>query len=117
MPRPLLSLQSEALRAFLQRVARPIDFACRNAFAHLGTVRNLESFVAAQVRAALTELKFPRAIESDLLGLQHLFIGFHSALTPKQQRERLTQARTLLSHLQGTYLQLERNNEGGGVQT
>ncbi|HET9846568.1 MAG TPA: ATP-dependent DNA helicase RecG [Nitrospira sp.] len=117
MPRPLLSLQSEALRAFLQRVARPIDFACRNAFAHLGTVRNLETFVAAQVRAALTELKFPRAIESDLLGLQHLFIGFHSALTPKQQRERLTQARTLLSHLQGTYLQLERNNEGGGEQT
>lgn len=111
MPRPLLSLQSEALRAFLQRVARPIDFACRDAFAQLATVRNLETFVAAQVRTALTERKFPRAIESHLLGLHHLFVGFHSTLTPDQQRERLTKARTLLSHLQAMFLHEEREYE------
>jgi ATP-dependent DNA helicase RecG len=84
----------------LQRVARPIEFACRDSYAHLGALANLEQFVSAQVIAALAERTYSRTIESQLILLRNLFVDFHAGLTMEQQRERLKQARALIARLQ-----------------
>jgi len=100
MPRPDSSDPHESLRAFLQRVARPIEFACRDAYAHLPTVKNLDRFVSEQVIGALGERLHPRALEVELLSLRNLFVDFHAGLTPAEQQYRLTQAIQLLRRLQ-----------------
>jgi ATP-dependent DNA helicase RecG len=100
MPRCSTNVQPQGLHAFLQRVTRPIEFACRDSYAHLGTLANLGPFVSAQVIAALAERTYSRTIESDLLLLRELFVDFHAGLTKDQQRQRLIQARELLIRLQ-----------------
>ena len=100
MPRPDSSDPHESFRAFLQRVARPIEFACRDAYAHLPTVKNLDRFVSEQVIGALGERLHPRALEVELLSLRSLFVDFHAGLTPAEQQHRLTQALQLLRRLQ-----------------
>jgi ATP-dependent DNA helicase RecG len=81
-------------------VTRPIEFACRDAYAHLATVRNLDRFVSEQVIGVMGERVYPRALETDLLALRNLFVDFHSRLTPPEQRERLRLALELLRRLQ-----------------
>ncbi|MBP8116118.1 MAG: ATP-dependent DNA helicase RecG [Nitrospira sp.] len=81
-------------------MSRPIEFACRDAYAHLSTVRNLDRFVSEQVIGTLGERVYPRALETELLSLRNLFIDFHTRLTPAEQQERLTKALILLSRLQ-----------------
>lgn len=100
MPRCPTTVLPERLHAFLQRVARPIEFACRDSYAHLGALANLEQFVSAQVIAALAERTYSRAIETELLLLRNLFVDFHAGLSIEQQRERLKQARGLIARLQ-----------------
>ena len=95
MPRSHTAAHADGLQDFLERIARPIEFACRDAFAHLQTLTNLETFVSAQVIAALAARTYPRTIESNLLALRSLFVDFHAGLTPEQQRERLKQAKAL----------------------
>lgn len=90
----------DPFQAFLYRVTRPIEFACRDAYAHLSTVRNLDRFVSEQVIGTLGERVYPRALETELLSLRNLFIDFHAGLTPAEQQERLTKALLLLSRLQ-----------------
>ena len=87
---------------FLQRIARPIEFASRDSYAHLSTVTNLETFVSGQVISALAAGTYSRHVESDLLSLRNLFVGFHTGLTPKEQRRRLAEALTLLRRLTAT---------------
>ncbi len=92
----------DPFQAFLQRVARPLEFACRDAGAHLATVKHLDRFVSEQVIGALSERVYPRAVENDLLVLRNLFVDFHTALTPVEQQDRLAQALVLLRRLQGS---------------
>lgn len=100
MPPPDSSDPHDPFQAFLYRVSRPIEFACRDAYAHLSTVRNLDRFVSEQVIGTLGERVYPRALETELLSLRNLFIDFHARLTPAEQQERLTKALILLSRLQ-----------------
>lgn len=101
MPRPAPPDPHDSFQAFLQRVTRPIEFACRDAYAHLATVRNLDHFVSEQVIAVMGERVYPRALETDLLSLRNLFVDFHTRLTPTEQQDRLKSALGLLRRLQG----------------
>jgi ATP-dependent DNA helicase RecG len=101
MSRPDFSESHDPFQAFLQRVSRPIEFACRDAYAHLATVRNLDHFVSEQVIGALGERVYPRALETELLSLRNLFVDFHTRLTTAEQQDRLTRALVLLRRLQG----------------
>ena len=100
MPPPDSSDRHDPFQAFLYRVSRPIEFACRDAYAHLSAVRNLDRFVSEQVIGTLGERVYPQALETELLSLRNLFIDFHAGLTPTEQQERLTKALILLSRLQ-----------------
>ena len=101
MPRPDSPDSRDSFRAFLQRVTRPIEFASRDAYAHLPTVRNLDRFVSEQVIGTLGERVYPRALETELLSLRNLFVDFHTRLAPIEQQDRLRKALALLSRLQG----------------
>lgn len=101
MPRPESADSHDPFQAFLHRVSRPIEFACRDAYAHLPTVRNLDRFVSEQVIGTLGERVYPRALETELLSLRNLFVDFHTRLTPLEQQDRLTKALALLTRLQG----------------
>lgn len=100
MPRPDSPHVCDPLRAFLHRVIRPIEFACRDAHAHLSNVKNLDRFVSEQVIGALGEHRYPRPVEIELLALRNLFVDFYTRLTHAEQRDRLTQALALLRRLQ-----------------
>ena len=90
MPCPDSLDSQDHFHAFLQRVARPIEFACRDAYAHLSTVKNLDQFVSEQVIGALGERVYPRAIETELLLLRNLFVDFHTHLSSLEQQGRLS---------------------------
>lgn len=100
MPRPESFDGRNPLSALLHRVIRPIEFACRDAYAHLPTVKNLDHFVSEQVIGALGEHRYPRTVEVELLALRNLFVDFYTRLTPAEQQDRLSQALTLLRRLQ-----------------
>jgi ATP-dependent DNA helicase RecG len=101
MPRPESADSHDPFQAFLHRVTRPIEFACRDAYAHLSAVRNLDRFVSQQVIGTLGERVYPRALETELIALRNLFVDFHTRLTRIEQQDRLTKALALLSRLQG----------------
>lgn len=92
MPRPESADSHDPFQAFLHRVTRPIEFACRDAYAHLSAVRNLDRFVSQQVIGTLGERVYPRALETELIALRNLFVDFHTRLTPLEQQDRLTKA-------------------------
>jgi ATP-dependent DNA helicase RecG len=81
-------------------VARPIEFAYRDAYAHLSTVKNLDGFVSEQVIGLLAERVYPRALETELLLLRNLFVGFHTHLSSLEQQGRLSRALDVLRRLQ-----------------
>ena len=107
MPRSNVPNLHDSFQAFLQRVSRPIQFASRHAYAHLARVKNLDRFVSEQVIGALGERVYPRALETDLLLLRSLFVGFHTELSTREQQDRLSRALLVLQHLQ----------KGGGLQS
>ncbi len=100
MPRPDSPDSHDSFNAFLQRVARPIEFAYRDAYAHLSTVKNLDGFVSEQVIGLLAERVYPRALETELLLLRNLFVGFHTHLSSLEQQGRLSRALDVLRRLQ-----------------
>ena len=100
MPRTDSPNLHRSFQAFLQRVSRPIEFASRQAYAHLAMVKNLDRFVSEQVLEVLGERVYPRALETNLLLLRSLFVGFHTGLSSQEQQDRLSQALVLLRHLQ-----------------
>jgi ATP-dependent DNA helicase RecG len=100
MPRPESIEPHDPFQAFLQRVTRPIEFACRDAYAHLSTVRNLDHFVSEQVLDVMGERVYPQALEAKLLSLRNLFVDFHTRLSSLEQQDRLSRALVLLRHLQ-----------------
>lgn len=84
---------------WLDRLARPIEFASRDRYAHLDTVKNLSAFVATQVLGALAQHVYPKAIEARLISLRDLFVDFHQALPREEQRRRLDIAAEILASL------------------
>ena len=93
---------SEQFQQWLDRVARPIEFATRNAFAHLPTVKNLNHFVSSQVMQALSSRVYPRAIEAALFQLRELFLEDQQRLPVESQQRRLQEAMVILRVLRKT---------------
>ena len=89
----------EQFQRWLDRVARPIDFATRDAFAHLPTVKNLNRFVSSQVMQALSDHVYPRAIEAALLQLRGLFLHDQERLPEEDAQRRLREAKVILGVL------------------
>lgn len=77
---------------WLDRIARPIEFATRDDGAHVEIVTNLGDFISTQVLAALRQQPYPRAVEARLIALRDLFVDFPSSLSPDEQRRRLRAA-------------------------
>jgi ATP-dependent DNA helicase RecG len=77
------------LEEWLNRIARPIEFATRDDGAHLKAVTNLSDFISTQVLSALRQQTYPKAIEARLMSLRDLFVDFPSALSLDEQRRRL----------------------------
>jgi ATP-dependent DNA helicase RecG len=90
---------SEQFQQWLDRVARPIEFATRDAFTHLPTVKNLNHFVSSQVMQALSSSTYPRAIEAALLRLRELFLEDQQRLPVESQQRRLQEAMVILRAL------------------
>ena len=90
---------ADPFQQWLDRVSRPIDFASRDAFAHLPTVKNLSRFVSSQVVQALSDRVYPRAIEAALLRLRELFVEDRQRLPVIEQQRRLREAMTILNTL------------------
>ncbi|HKY71664.1 MAG TPA: ATP-dependent DNA helicase RecG [Nitrospira sp.] len=93
-PNPLTQFQQ-----WLDRIARPIEFASRDAFAHLPTVKNLSSFVSSQILGALSDRVYPRSVEAALLKLRALFVEDQSGVTTEEQQRRLLEAGAILKSL------------------
>ena len=83
----------------MDRLARPIEFASRDAFAHLPTVKNLSSFVSSQVLGALSDRVYPKSIEAALLKLRALFVEDQGRLTTNEQQRRLLEAAAIVKSL------------------
>jgi ATP-dependent DNA helicase RecG len=77
---------------WLDRIARPIEFATRDDCAHLKTVTNLSDFISTQVLSALRQQTYPKAIEARLISLRDLFVDFPSSLSLDEQSRRLQAA-------------------------
>ncbi|HEU4685683.1 MAG TPA: ATP-dependent DNA helicase RecG [Nitrospira sp.] len=89
----------DSFSQWLDRLARPIEFASRDAGAHLPTVKNLNSFVTSQVLRTLSERVYPRPVEAALLHLKNLFADEQSPLSAEDQQKRLQEAALVLQHL------------------
>ncbi len=87
------------LQDWVDRIARPIEFASRDEFAHLRTVKNLSAYVSAQVLSLLAQKVYPKAIEARLISLHELFADFQPALPFEEQRRRLVLAGTIVRSL------------------
>lgn len=98
-PKPL-----EQFQHWLDRVSRPIEFATRDAFAHLPTVKNLNRFISTQVMQALSDRVYPRAIEAALLRLRELFLEDQPRLPAQDQQRRLQEAAAILGALRKAVL-------------
>src|SRR5688500_15101274 len=93
---------AEAMAQFqqwLDRLARPIEFASRDAFARLPTVKNLSTFVSSQILHALSHQVYPKSIQSALLKLRALFEEDHQRFTLEEQQRRLREAAAILRAL------------------
>jgi ATP-dependent DNA helicase RecG len=100
----VIQQSTEAIAQFqrwLDRLARPIEFASRDAFAHLPTVKNLGSFVSSQVLWALSDHVYPKSVEAALLKLRALFTEDQAQLTTEEQQRRLLEAGAILKALRG----------------
>jgi ATP-dependent DNA helicase RecG len=106
MQTPSKSASAKAFQDWLDRVARPIEFATRDECAHLGAVKNLGSFVAEQVLSALANRVYPKAIEARLVSLRDLFVDFQRVLPPHEQRRRLQAAVAIVNTLRSVAREL-----------
>jgi len=88
-----------SFQQWLDRVARPIEFAMRDECAHLGAVKNLGPFVSTQVLSVLAEQVFPQTVEARLVSLRDLFLDFQPSLPSYEQCRRLQEAAGLVQAL------------------
>ncbi|MFM8551485.1 MAG: ATP-dependent DNA helicase RecG, partial [Nitrospiraceae bacterium] len=106
----------ERLQQIVQRLARPIDFASRDAYAHLSTVKGLGPFVSRQVVEALAERIYPPAVESDLLTIRQLFADYDQIPDQAERRRRLVGAQTILSRLRSPDSAARGEERGEGAR-
>lgn len=107
-----------SLRDIVERVARPIEFASRDAYAHLARVKNLGPFLSSQIIRVLAEAVYPPTIETDLLALRTLFCDYDNQLAPAERKRRLAEARMILSRLRmGEVKEAGRRSMLGGEPT
>jgi len=99
MWRPAEAEPSEPFQQWLDRLARPIEFATRDAGARLPLIKNLDSFVTDQVMRTLSRQSYPRAVEASLLKLRDLFGGDQGTLSPANQQRRLREAAAIVQAL------------------
>ena len=99
MEPPAESSLPATFHEWLDRLARPIEFATKDDCAHAGAVKNLSSFVSHQVQSALAREWIPPAIESRLRSLRELFIDFQQTLPIDEQQRRLRAACAILGRL------------------
>ncbi len=99
MQAPTESSPHTPFQEWLDRIARPIEFASRDDCAHLRAVTNLRSFISSQVLSALRQDVYPKAIEARLISLRDLFIDFQPTLPFDEQRRRLQAAALLIKAL------------------
>jgi ATP-dependent DNA helicase RecG len=99
MQAPTESSPHTSFHEWLDRIARPIEFASRDDCAHLGAVTNLSTFISSQVLSALRHDVYPKGIEARLISLRDLFIDFQAALPFDEQRRRLQAATVLIKAL------------------
>lgn len=99
MQAPTESSPHTPFQEWVDRLARPIEFACRDDCAHLGAVTNLSSFISSQVLSILRQDVYPKAIEARLVSLRNLFVDFQPALPFDEQRRRLQAAAMLIKAL------------------
>lgn len=111
MQTPSEADSSTPFQDWLDRVARPIEFARRDECAHLGAIKNLSSFIDAQVLSALARQTYPTAIEARLVSLRELFVDFQPTLPLDEQRRRLQVAATIVQALRSAARQMP---EGSG---
>lgn len=83
----------------VQRLARPIEFACRDAYAHLANVKSLGPFITHQVLEALASDVYPPNVETDLLALRALFADFDASADPAERQRRVADAQVILGRL------------------
>ncbi|HET9313410.1 MAG TPA: ATP-dependent DNA helicase RecG [Nitrospira sp.] len=103
---------AEAMAQFqqwLDRLARPIEFASRDAFARLPTVKNLSTYVSSQILHALSHQVYPKSIEAALQKLRALFEEDQQRFTLEEQQRRLREAAAILRTLR------EATEDQGGV--
>ncbi len=89
----------ERLQQLVQRLARPIEFSSRDAYAHLGNVKSLGPYVSAQVLDALAGDVYPPNVETDLLALRAVFGDFDALTDLAERRQRVVAAQAILSRL------------------
>lgn len=94
-----MTMPLERLRQLVQRLAGPIAFASRDAYAHLSAVKNLGPFVSHQVVQVLADHVYLPHIETELLSLRELFTDFDRQSDALEQQRRLTTAKSILDRL------------------
>ena len=97
-----MSSRLETLPQLVHRLAGPIAFASRDAFAHLSTIKSLGPFVCRQIIQALTDHIDQPEIETDLLALRDLFVDFDRVSDSAEQRRRLRSAQIILERLKAS---------------
>jgi ATP-dependent DNA helicase RecG len=102
----------ERLHQLVQRLARPIAFASRDAYAHLSSVKSLGPFVTHQIVQALADHVYLPHIETELLALRELFVDFDQQSDALEQQRRLTTAKSILTRLSAA--QKTDPTRGGG---
>lgn len=114
---PTESSAHPPLQEWLDRIARPIEFASRDGCAHLKAVTNLSAFVSAQVLSLLGHATYPKAIEARLMSLRDLFVDFDPALSVQEQRRRLQVAAEHIDALRTAAQQQQRHSQESPVQS
>ena len=104
----------ERLQHIVQRLARPIDFASRDAYAHLSTVKGLGPFVSRQVVEALAEDVYSAAVETDLLTIRQLFADYDQIPDQAERKRRLARAQAILSRLRSMDIDAKAEARGAG---
>jgi ATP-dependent DNA helicase RecG len=101
--RPCTGVSSPPPRDPLQRLltvlTRPIDFASRDGYARISTVKNLGRLVSDQVVRVLADRIQPPPVEADLLALRQLFSGYDEDAAPEERRSCLAAAKVILGRL------------------
>ncbi|MBX3303033.1 MAG: ATP-dependent DNA helicase RecG [Nitrospira sp.] len=117
MSAPTESSAHPPLQEWLDRIARPIEFASRDGCAHLKAVTNLSAFVSTQVLSLLGHATYPKAIEARLMSLRDLFVDCDPALSVQEQRRRLQVAAEHINALRTAVQQQRQYSQEPPVQS